>query len=155
MSVFDRETVCKTPCPDCGGKIFRDYFGGDCRGNPPETTFCCKGFCKRNFSEKEWKNISRGLKIKRRKPRRIYEVVRHKYGKEITIAYEHQPISWKKLQEIIADEFSNCPPDRVLVMTNDDCSLGIGEDAPEGFWKKVRAAGAILSGVRGSIGGQK
>ena len=71
MSMFDKTTVCKTPCPDCDGKVYRDYFGGDCRGNPPETTFRCKGFCKRDFSEKEWKGISHRLNKKSDRKRRI------------------------------------------------------------------------------------
>lgn len=58
MSMFDKSTLCKTRCPDCGGKIYRDYFGGDCRGNPPLTTIWCKK-CKKEFTEEEWSEIEK------------------------------------------------------------------------------------------------
>ena len=61
MSMFDKKNLYKTPCPDCGGEVYNDYFGGDCRGNPPVTMIWCKK-CKKEFAEKEWAEIEKKAK---------------------------------------------------------------------------------------------
>jgi len=63
MSMFDKESPYKTPCPDCGGEVYRDYFGGDCRGDPSVTTIWCKK-CEREFTEEEWDKIEKAAEKK-------------------------------------------------------------------------------------------
>lgn len=140
MGINDRTVLCKAPCPDCGGKVCEEYFFGDCRGNPPVTTIWCKK-CKREFSKKEWEKIEKkakegkvkkkpSMKPKAKKPecRIPYRIRKYIYGKEIEIDPEHQPISWKDLEEIVKKEFAGEPIGDLLVLVLGPCLLTVGTD---------------------------
>lgn len=68
MPVGDAWGTYATPCPNCGGKVKYEFYGADCRGNPPSGSIYCSGKCKRKFTMAEWKLIAREeMKAEQRK----------------------------------------------------------------------------------------